>query len=80
MIEVLIQYIRDKGFIVDIIPAFEQHPGVLMIRKYAGKELCSVSWCIPKQDLRPELEEYLHDVADHYMDMIDTGIAEKVSA
>ncbi len=74
MIELLVKYIQDKGYEVHILP------GVLLIRKEANGQICSVDWAIPKHDLRPDFEEYLYYVAHRYMDMIEKAIAERMQA
>ncbi len=69
MIELVVKYIRDKGFIVDV------RPGVLVIRKYAQDELCSIGWAISPYDLRPEFEEVLYYQATKRCEQIDQAIA-----
>ena len=69
MIELVVKYIRDKGFMVDV------RPGVLVIRKYAKGELCSLGWSISQYDIRPEFEEVLYAEATKRCEQIDQAIA-----
>ena len=70
MIELLIQYIRDKGYIVDV------RPSTLLIRKYAKDQLFSIAWMIFKDDLRPDAEELLYYQATRKCDEIEQAISE----
>lgn len=69
MIELLVKYIQDKGFIVDV------HPGILVIRKYVKDQLYGIDWAISKHDLRPEFEQWLYEAATDRCEQIDQAIA-----
>jgi len=71
MIELLIKYIQDKGYRVEVIPR------VLLIRKRVGDELYGIDWAIPESDLTPDMEEILYYEATKRCDLIEEAIAER---
>lgn len=71
MIELLIKYIQDKGYTVDV------RPRAIIIRKVVQEELISYGWMISKFDLQPELEDYLYWQADVKCQEIEDAIIER---
>lgn len=58
MIEALVSYIQDQGYLVDVLP------GRLIIRKYVQGQLLSLSWMIAQVDVQYLPKEVLFDMAD----------------
>jgi len=71
-IELLINYIQDKGYQVGVIPH------TLIIYKYAHDLLYSNSWMISPFDLQPQLWDALTDQADRRIAEIEQAIAAHV--
>lgn len=71
MIELLIKYIEDKGFAVDV------YPGRLHIYKCRGDECVAVNWMIAKHDLCYDFEEVLYYEAYRRCEDIDRMIEQK---
>lgn len=73
MIELLVKYIQDKGFQVDVFPH------VLHISKEANGLICGRNWAVLPWDLRPDLEECLFYDATRCCDEIDEEIRRALS-
>lgn len=76
-IELLVKYIVDRGYQVDILHKTDSMPGVLNIYKVFAAQMINVSWAIFSVDLKSGSLEYLLAEADGYCTMIDDAIAAK---
>lgn len=70
MVELLVKYIQDKGYIVDVLPH------TLVIRKEAKGQLFSLSWGIHSSDMRPDFEEVLYYAATRKLMELEEAIAQ----
>jgi hypothetical protein len=77
MIELIIKYITDKGYKVDIKPASEEIVGALWIYKVVDGLMCGYMWYISKYDLQPQLEQALYWQADSHIAEIERVIAQQ---
>lgn len=75
MIEILVKYIQDKGYTVNVRYIADSDTGVLYIRKQAKGQKFGIDWAIPKYDLRPDAEEWLYWQATCRCDQIEEAIA-----
>lgn len=83
MIELLVKYIQDKGYICDVCPR------MLIIRKYAPRprpwggldrptlELVGVNWMISPVDLKYAYEHVMYQAADRKLEEIEQAIIER---
>lgn len=71
MIELIVKYVQDKGYEVDV------GTGFLIIRKKVGDEVCSISWVISRYILQPEYEKLLYSLADTTLGQLNRAIAER---
>ena len=74
MIEALVQYIKDKGFLVDV------YPGELVISKKVGEQKISMNWAISQLDIQYlyAAKEILFQEADDRMRTVDEAIQKSI--
>jgi len=68
VIEAIINYIQEKGYIVGVIP------GCLLIRKMAKGRQWGINWAISKVELRSLSWDLLTHAADQRLELMEKAI------